>query len=473
MTESSRSLLDVILVSDPVLVMSSGVLEITRSDHFLVHVVINLRPPKQAPTYMVTRSFWNYKADQFANDIAHIPWDAMNLIHESVENSLDAFNDLLLACLDDHAPIKTMKIRHKPNPFITEDIRDLMKVRDRLHKRARRTGMREDWGFLRSCEIELDLFYGRRNESTTISKSVKTGTTVGQCGKLFAAPSQINQAAQALPRTQIHLLMNSIAFFISVGQKAADDSAELARLHDLPTTPVYLGSTHCDELFDFKAITSEDVRKVIMAMPSNKAPGYDKIPVFVFKACLSYILPALTTLINSSFSNSVFPKAWKKSEVVPHRKDDDHETPSNNRPISLLPELSKVTEKIALNQFTEYLTQQGNLTCHQSGNRKFHSTETLSLLVTGHIYKAMDKKEITAMVLMALSKAFDSICHRTILTKLRGLGASNEALNWFESYFTSRMQLTRLGTSSSIELTVTHGVPQGSILGGLSCSVFT
>ena len=198
-------------------------------------------------------------------------------------------------------------------------------------------------------------------------------------------------------------------FFISVGQKAADDSAELARLHDLPTTPVYLGSTHCDELFDFKAITSEDVRKVIMAMPSNKAPGYDRIPVFVIKDCLSYILPALTVLINSSFSNSVFPKAWKKSEVVPHLKDGDHEIPSNNRPISLLPVLSKVTEKIALNQFTEYLTQQGNLTCHQSGNRKFHSTETLSLLVTGHIYKAMDKKEITAMVLIDLSKAFDSI----------------------------------------------------------------
>ena len=59
-----------------------------------------------------------------------------------------------------------------------------------------------------------------------------------------------------------------------MGQKAADDSGELARLHDLPATPVYLGSTHCDELFDFKAITSEDVRKVIMAMPSNKAQGY-------------------------------------------------------------------------------------------------------------------------------------------------------------------------------------------------------
>ena len=124
MTKSSRSLLHVILVSDPVREKSSGVLEITISDLFLVHVVINLRPLKQAPTYIVTRSLLNCKADQFANDIAHIPWDTRNLIDESVDNSLDAFNNLQLACLDDHAPIKTVKIRHKPNPFITEDIRD-------------------------------------------------------------------------------------------------------------------------------------------------------------------------------------------------------------------------------------------------------------------------------------------------------------------------------------------------------------
>ena len=158
---------------------------------------------------------------------------------------------------------------------------------------------------------------------------------------------------------------------------------------------------------------------------------------------------------------------------MPHLKDGDHEIPSNNCPSSLLSVLSKVIEKIALNQFTEYLTQQG--TCHQShqsGNRKFHSTQTLSLLVTGHIYKAMDKKKITAMVLIDLSKAFYSICHKTLLTKLKGLGASNEALNWFESYLTNRMQSTRLGTSRSIELTVTHGVLQGSVLGPLMFSLY-
>ena len=68
------------------------------------------------------------------------------------------------------------------------------------------------------------------------------------------------------------------------------------------------------------------------------------------------------------------------------------------------------------------------------------------------------------MVLIDLSKAFDSICHRTLLLKLQGLGASSKALKWFESYLTDRMQSTRLGTSRPEELIVTHDVPQGSIL---------
>ena len=100
---------------------------------------------------------------------------------------------------------------------------------------------------------------------------------------------------------------------------------------------------------------------------------------------------------------------------------------------TLLPVLSKLTEKIALNQFNDFLTQQGNLTSHRSGNCKYHFIETLSLLVTGHIFKAMDKKEITAMVLIDLNKAFDSKCQRTLLLKLQGLGASSKASKCFQA----------------------------------------
>ena len=85
--------------------------------------------------------------------------------------------------------------------------------------------------------------------------------------------------------------------------------------------------------------------------------------------------------------------------IVPHLKDGDHEVPNNNRPISLLPVLSKVAEQIALIQFNDFLTKQDKLTQHQTGNRKNPSMEALSLLVTDHIFRAVDQQQLTAMVL--------------------------------------------------------------------------
>ena len=104
-TDTLHSLLDVIMVSDPALTIR----KVTISDHFLDFTDINLKSPKQAPTYVATRSFCNYKADQFATDITHIPSDTVNL-RDPVDDRLDAFNELFLACLENHAPLRTVKI---------------------------------------------------------------------------------------------------------------------------------------------------------------------------------------------------------------------------------------------------------------------------------------------------------------------------------------------------------------------------
>ena len=109
---------------------------------------------------------------------------------------------------------------------------------------------------------------------------------------------------------------------------------------------------------------------------------------------------------------------------------------------------------------------------HQSRNRKLHSTETLSLLVTDHIFRAMDNRQITVMVLIYLSKAFHSLCHSTLLSKLYQLGTSNKTLQWFHSYLTNREHCIGEGTSLSEPLTITHGEPQGSILGPILFSLY-
>jgi hypothetical protein len=117
-------------------------------------------------------------------------------------------------------------------------------------------------------------------------------------------------------------------------------------------------------------------------MPSNKSPGIDLISMQVLKDSLPIILPALTDIINCSLTTSIFPDAWKKSVLIPLQKEGDHEIASNNSSLSLLVVASKVCEKIALNQFSEYLTTRRKLTPNQSGNKKHHSTETLNIAVT-------------------------------------------------------------------------------------------
>ena len=216
--------------------------------------------------------------------------------------------------------------------------------------------------------------------------------------------------------------------------------------------------------FSLKGVTTTKVKKTITNMPSNKSPEHDKVNMRIIKTCLLYILPVVTGLINSSLLEGCFPKVWKLAEVVPHLKEGDHEVASNDRPISLSPVVSKVSEVIAHEQFVHYLTK---LSIHQSGNKRLHSPETLGVLFTSQLYKAIDELKVTAALLLDLSKAFDSIQHEVLLKKFHNLGGADDALKWFASYLTGRKQCTRVNNSLSNPLTVKHGVPQGSILGPL------
>ena len=94
-----------------------------------------------------------------------------------------------------------------------------------------------------------------------------------------------------------------------------------------------------------------------MAFQSNKAPGHDKVRMSTIKDALPCILPVITDMINRSLQTSVFPPAWKISEVTPLLKEGDHEVANNNRPLSLLPAISKICERVALNQLTSYMNE--------------------------------------------------------------------------------------------------------------------
>ena len=155
-TKTTRSLLVVVIVSNQGVVKSSGVLQLTISDHFLVYVKFNLKTPRQAPNNITTRSFRHYKANHFASDVAHIPWGSVDL-KNTVEEQLDAFNDLFVTCLHQHAPIKTLTLRRRPNPVINEEIKDLITSRNDLLKKYRKSGSLCDWNAFQDLRREIKL----------------------------------------------------------------------------------------------------------------------------------------------------------------------------------------------------------------------------------------------------------------------------------------------------------------------------
>ena len=218
-------------------------------------------------------------------------------------------------------------------------------------------------------------------------------------------------------------------------------------------------------LFAFQPFTTGDVRKIIKSLPSNKAPGCDKVNAKILKDSSPVIAPIITSLIYNSFTLSTFPLPWKKAEIVPILKSGDSEEPANTSPISLLLILSKVCERAAHSQFTNFLDSNNVIHHLQSGNRKLHSTESALLHFTDELLNNMDQKKISVVVLLDMSKAFDSIRHDLMLRKLRKSGVSESACAWFESYLSQRQQVVKFQNIVSGPLPLTVGVPQGSIMG--------
>ena len=149
-------------------------------------------------------------------------------------------------------------------------------------------------------------------------------------------------------------------------------------------------------------------------------------------------------IVNQSLCTGIFPDRLKIAKVIPLFKKGDQHVLDNYRPISLLPVISKVFEKIVYNQLFKYFTDNNLFYTSQYGFRSLRSTELASLELIDRVFQHLDTGQLPLSVFLDLSKAFDTLNHLILLNKLKFYGLSNTPLKWFESYLYGRQHPAQL-----------------------------
>jgi len=246
-------------------------------------------------------------------------------------------------------------------------------------------------------------------------------------------------------------------YFSSVGSNLAKNI-----LKPTPNT-ANLKEKHIPNTFVFQEIYPSEVERVIHSLKNKKAPGMDNIKAELLKKVAKEIAEPLAYISNLSVETGVFPSHFKSGIVKPLFKNGDKQKNFNYRPITLISCFAKIIKV----RFTSFFDKYKLISKKQFGFSKHLSTEDAIDSVLRQIYASLDKSKPCFDGFLDLAKAFDTVCHKTLLRKLQNYGFRENILKLLESYLENRMQYVKIGKCQSRANKITYGVPQGTVLGPL------
>jgi hypothetical protein len=253
------------------------------------------------------------------------------------------------------------------------------------------------------------------------------------------------------------------AFFAHVGEKQS--TMTLTNCNE-PYTK-YMHATHPSSIF-LTPTTTQEIHNITMRMKGKRSTGHDNISTFQLKQLLPGILFPLQTLFNRSLHEGIFPQKLKIAKIKPLYKKKEKDLMANYRPISLLPAISKILEKLIHKRIYSFLNHQQILSDRQFGFRPKLSTSDAICTFLTDTYTHLNSQHMTIAAFLDLSKAFDTIKHSILFHKLENYGIRGTSLKLIKSYLTNRSQYCTVNyTASTCIQTPPYGVPQGSVLGPL------
>lgn len=434
------------------------------SDHYSVCVVIEkLLKPMRNSSYDSVKI--DYK--QLVKEIeafSFSPLYAITDVNHATEFVVDSLSNLLKTC-SHKKPVSSRKKIIKP--WITPGLLRCMRHRDKLHTKTRNNP---------ENEMVRNVYVRYRNFCNSLLKNVKQAYERTQLQKASGNSKKTWQILKDIANfnTQKTSNLDLIShgnpvecldevnhFFANVGKCLADDISQ--------ETGGVLQQTNVPEISDNTFVlmdTNEsEVESVLIGLRDDCAVGWDKISSKVLKISKHVLVRPITYICNLSLNSGLFPNYFKIAIIHPIHKAGDKKTPNNYRPISVLPTLSKILERLMNNRLTKFLDKYNILSQNQYGFISGRSTEGAVSSLTEYLVRQLDTGSKCLGVFLDLSKAFDTVSIPILISRLERLGIRGHALQLFSNYLSCRKQRVKVGNYVSNDESVTFGVPQGSILG--------
>jgi hypothetical protein len=474
-TSHSASLIDHVITNNVVDSCDTVVLLAKISDHFPI-VYFKRVPSKNNGSKTYTgRNFSQNNMALFGEALRHTNWEFVTN-SDSAQESYNYFSDTFLALYDIYFPNVTVKFNRNYHPLESWMSNGIL------------TSRREK---IRLCKISLKFptpfnankFKTYRNIYNKVIRLAKRlhydklfSKFRNNLKKTWQLLHEVIKKSNVKSNSVQNILVDNVSitdplqmancfneFFSNIAVKIAQDIVPT----DRPPDKIDLDANFPLFSFSRDPLTSGEIIDCFNSLLKKKTPDVNGISVdFISNFAFTLSRP-LQHIFSLSLSTGIVPVQLKIAKVVPVFKAGDRSVMDNYRPISLLNAFSKVLERVVHNRLSAYLNI-NNLLCNsQYGFRKDHSTIHPLTKFLNYITRAFNDKEHCVAIFCDLRKAFDTVDHSILLTKLYNLGIQGQELKWFENYLSGRKQFVVINGKSSTLREILLGVPQGSILGPL------
>ena len=471
-TESSATLIDNIFSNLQPFPLSTIVVS-DLSDHFPVYTTIPLgKNPVVTQKNIYVRRNTPENINQFREALLATNWSDV-LLNQCDESAFDIFMNRFLSLYDANIPVVKCKNNRRKTPrlpWVTNAMLKSINKKNELFYKYRKAGteaLKRKYSVYRNTltsqlRAAKKQYYFAQFQATynNIKGTWKVIRNVFQKTSKVTSIIQMNIDDQMVEDKNI-IVEKFNEYFCNIGPNLKKNIPNSQTdFHD------YLGERNMQSLF-LVPTNDEELLGIVKALKNKKSPGYDHIGNELIKQVIVGILQPLVHIFNLSMSSGVVPINMKIAKVVPIFKKGDSQLLTNYRPISLLTCFSKILEKIIYVRTITFLNKTCVFSNYQFGFREKHTTTHAILHLIDKLASALDSRLHTIGTFLDFSKAFDTVDHEILLSKLCHYGVRGVALDWFRSYLTDRKQYVSLNGIDSCPQKVTCGVPQGSILGPL------